>query len=286
MVSLSHCFRKMAGVAAFADDASATIRAVRADRPYRVLVTRAQHQASELAERLSELGLQPLPLPVIEIAEPMSFAALDEALASLQHFQWIVFTSVNAVEAAGRRGFAKRQGVRIAAIGPATARALEAIGMVADLVPAQAVAEAMARELLPHARQDDGAATRFLLVRAEEARDVLPEALRAAGGDVTIAPAYRNVIPASSVEAVREMFSKPERMPDAIPFTSSSSARNLLALCEAAGVRLPAAALRVSIGPITSETLRELGCPPHAEAPVASVQSLAEAVAAALQDRD
>ena len=262
----------------------ATIGAVRLDRPYRVLVTRAQHQASELAERLAELGLEPVVVPVIEIAEPVSFAALDEALARLGSFQWVVFTSANAVEAARRRGFSKAEGVRIAAIGPATARALEVIGMVADLVPEQAVAETMAVELLPHVRQTDGTATRFLLVRADEARDVLPETLRAAGGDVTIAAAYRNVIPAGSVEAIREMFRKPETKPDAITFTSSSSARNLLALCEAAGVGLPAAALRISIGPITSETLRELGYPPHAEAPSASVLSLAATVARAFKD--
>jgi uroporphyrinogen-III synthase len=263
---------------------SATIRTVRSDRLYRVLVTRAQHQASELAERLRELGLEPVLLPVIEIAEPTSFAALDDAQAALQGFQWVIFTSANAVEAAQRRGFSKIEGVRVAAIGQATARALEAIGVVADLVPGQAVAEAMAQELLPHARQSDGNATRFLLLRAEEARDVLPEMLRSAGGDVTIAAAYRNMIPAGSVEAIREMFAKPEMSPDAIPFTSSSSARNLLALCQAAGVELPAAALRVSIGSITSQTLRELGYPPDAEAPSASVQSLAETVALALRD--
>jgi uroporphyrinogen-III synthase len=268
------------------EDGSATIRAVRSDRRYRVLVTRAQHQASELAARLAELGLEPVLLPVIEIAEPTSFAALDKALARLEGFEWVVFTSANAVEAARRRGFSKKDAVRIAAIGQATARALEAIGMVADLVPVQAVAEAMARELIAHVRQADGAATRFLLVRAEEARDVLPEMLRAADGDVTIAAAYRNVVPAGSVEAIRQMFSTAATMPDAIPFTSSSSATNLLALCNAAGVELPAGALRVSIGSITSQTLRELGWPAHAEAASASVQSLAETVAMALKDWD
>jgi uroporphyrinogen-III synthase len=251
----------------------------------RVLVTRSRHQASELGERLRELGLEPVLLPVIEIVEPASFAALDAALAHLESFQWVLFTSANAVEAASKRGFSRTDGVRIAAIGQATARALEAMGLSADFVPSQTVAEAMARELLPHARQADGTATRFLLVRAEEARDVLPEALRAAGGDVTIGAAYRNVIPAGSVEAIREMFANPEMVPDAIPFTSSSSARHLLALCEAAGVELPEAALRVSIGAITSETLRELGWAPHAEAASASVRSLAETVAVALKER-
>jgi uroporphyrinogen-III synthase len=260
--------------------------AVRVDRRYRVLVTRAQHQSSELAERLREFGLLPVVVPVIEIVEPTTFAALDEAIARTGSFDWIIFTSANAVEAAHRRGLLEAKGVRIAAIGQATARALGAIGLAADLVPPQAVAESLAELLIPYARQDDGEATRFLLVRAEEARDVLPEELRAAGGDVTVAAAYRNVMPAGSAEALREAFSKSETMPDAITFTSSSSARNLVALCEAAGVELPAEALRVSIGSITSETLRELGYPPHAEAPSASVRSLAETVALVLRNRE
>ena len=249
-------------------------------------MTRAQHQGSELAERLSELGLEPVLMPVIEIAEPTSFAALDEAIARLGSFDWVIFTSANAVEAAHRRGLKETKSVKVAAIGQATARALEVIGWAADLVPTHAVAESLAAELIPYARQDDGEAARFLLVRAEEARDVLPEELRAAGGDVTIAPAYRNVMPAGSIDTIRERFAKRESMPDAITFTSSSSARNLVALCKAAGVELPAEALRVSIGSITSETLRELGYPPHAEAPGASVRSLAEMVARALQDRE
>ncbi|HTV08477.1 MAG TPA: uroporphyrinogen-III synthase [Candidatus Aquilonibacter sp.] len=252
----------------------------------RILVTRSEHQASELAERLREFGLEPLLIPVIGIADPISFKMLDDAIASMESFDWIVFTSANAVEAAQRRGFSQSAGRKVAAIGRATAHALETIGIAADVVPQEAVAEALAKELVAHARQGDGKATRFLLVRAEEARDLLPETLRAAGGDVTIAPAYRNVIPSGSVEAIRQAFSRPETAPDAITFTSSSSARNLLALCDAAGVKLPERALRVSIGPITSGTMRELGYPPDAQAPEASILSLAETVARALKDRD
>ena len=115
-------------------------------------------------------------------------------------------------------------------------------------------------------------------MRAEDARDVLPEALNAAGARVTVAPAYRTVVPAGSIDAVQALFAGP--IPDiaAITFTSSSTARNLLALCEAAGVTLPPAVIRVSIGPITSETLRSLGYAPHAEAVTASVAALAQAV--------
>jgi uroporphyrinogen-III synthase len=102
--------------------------------------------------------------------------------------------------------------------------------------------------------------------------------LRAAGADVTIAPAYRTVIPESSIPAIREMFSRPENYPDAVTFTSSSTAHNLLALLEAAGLTLPSEILRVSIGPITSQTLSQLGFPPHIEAKEPSVVSLAAAI--------
>ena len=287
----------------------------------RILVTRSSRQASELAQRLRSLDLDPVLLPVIEIAEPTSFRALDAALASLispgapPAFHWLLFTSANAVDAFSRRRdhatgvhAALPASLQIAAIGAATARALGEIGLAAFLVPAQAVAESLAEALLPHALQADGTPTRFLLVRAEEAREHLPQALRAAGAEVTIAPAYRTVIPEASVAVLQELFDeRPEtpasrmpasRMPasvtgrllappsvHAITFTSSSTVRNLLGLCEAAGVTLPEAALRISIGPITTGTLRDFGLPPHAESPEATVTALAETVARTLQAR-
>ena len=130
--------------------------------------------------------------------------------------------------------------------------------------------------LLPHTLQSDSTPTRFLLIRAEEAREHLPRTLRAAGAEVVVAPAYRNVIPAGSVEAIRDLFSSPENYPDAITFTSASTARNLFALLEAAGATLPANIVLASIGPITSASLSDLGHPPQIEAPEATVASLAE----------
>ena len=249
----------------------------------RVLVTRSRRQSSELARQLSALGLEPVLVPAIELAPPASFDALDAALAHLASFDWLIFTSANAVEAFGCRLESAGLNVagaraRIAAIGPATARALEPIGLAAELIPPQAVAESLAEALLPQGSQPDGSPTRFLLIRAEDARDVLPEALRAAGAEVTIAPAYRTVVPAESIDVIRDLFGGATSDVAAVTFTSSSTARNLLALCEAAGVSLPPSALRVSIGPITTETLRSLGYAPHAEAVTASVAALAQAV--------
>ena len=253
----------------------------------RILITRSPHQASELAELLRALGADPILIPTIELTDPTTFAPLDAALTNLDTFHWLLFTSANAVEA-----FVKRRQLlhkssnpclKIAAIGPATAQALEAIGLHADLLPPQAVAESLAEALLPHALQPDGSPTRFLLLRAEQARDTLPDALRAAGADVTIAPAYRTVIPPGSIPAIRQLFSSRKDWPDAITFTSSSTATNLLALLEAASLELPPEVLRVSIGPITSQTLRDLGFPPRAEAAESTITALASAVMLALR---
>jgi uroporphyrinogen-III synthase len=247
-------------------------------------------------------------------------AAITQLGASLSRFHWLVFTSANAVEAFARRWIgmgegnrpsrsalttdasrpdvtesrvptasiadaASRElppGLRVAAIGPATARALQAAGWSSDLMGPSAVAESLTAALLPYARQPDGSPTRFLLVRAEVARDHLPETLRAAGAEVTIAPAYRTVIPASSIAQLQSLFGTRERWPDAVTFTSSSTASNLHTLLEESGLALPPEIIRVSIGPITSRTLRELNLPPHAEAREPTVAALAEAVISAL----
>ena len=266
---------------------------------HRILITRSPHQSSELAERLRASGIEPILIPTIEIVEPTSFTSLDAAISHLDTFHWLLFTSANAVEAFHRRrealkgtGFSpsvntpEKRGAlapegatpRVATIGPATTRAAEAAGLPVHLTAPQAVAESLANALLPHALQPDGTPTRFLLVRAEQARDHLPDTLCAAGAEVTIAPAYRTVIPESSIPAIRNLFSHPENYPDAITFTSSSTAHNLLALLDAAGLTLPPNILRASIGPITSQTLRDLGFTPHIEAAEPSVSSLVAAI--------
>jgi uroporphyrinogen-III synthase len=298
----------------------------------RVLITRAPHQASPLADALRARGLEPVLIPTIELAPPTTFAPLDAAIAALTGrgsqppFHWLLFTSANAVEAfatrlahnavtpspaphtvilsEAQRSEAKSKDpegarpatalepfsasapysllpkpCRIAAIGPATARAItELLGTQPDLVPPQAIAESLAEALLPHAKQPDGTPTRFLLVRAESARDVLPETLSKAGGEVTLAAAYRTVVPQDSLPLLRTLFHSPEAYPDAIVFTSSSSVTNLMALLDAAGLSLPCNILRISIGPITSQTLSDLQLPPHAESVEPSTSALVDKI--------
>ncbi len=296
---------------------SPTIPRVPGLHPKRVLVTRSRQQSSALAVQLTALGIDPILIPTIAIAPPESYAALDTALTFLDTYDWLVFTSANAVQAFASRAkvdaalgqrppwvphplapFAKGRGIaqsatalpdpasnlmpKIAAIGSATAQALTSIGLTPDLIPPQAVAESLAQTLLPHIIL---ARTRILLVRAETARDTLPDQLRAAGAHLNIAPAYRNVIPHESIPLLQELFRSPVNWPDAITFTSSSIAANLLTLLETAGLELPPdgahgkTILRASIGPITSQTLRDLGHPPHLEAPQSTVAALAQTVA-------
>jgi uroporphyrinogen-III synthase len=280
----------------------------------RILITRSIHQSSALAEQLFAQGCEPILIPAIEIVDPTSFAPFDTAIAHIETFHWLLFTSANAVEAFANRlatlkgtdisslaalkgkGFSpsisepRREGAlapegtssascRIAAIGQATARAAEAHNLPITLIPPQAVAESLAEALLPHARQPDGTPTRFLLIRAETARDILPETLRKAGGEVTIAPAYRTVIPQDSLPLIRTLFHSPETYPDAITFTSSSTVTNLMALLAAADLSLPRNIPRISIGPITSQTLRDNNIPPHAESSDPTIESLVQKIA-------
>jgi uroporphyrinogen-III synthase len=242
----------------------------------RILITRAPHQASELVDRLRALGAIPILIPTIEIAPPASFAALDAALTSLATYDWLVFTSANAVEAFHHRAQflqLSQLSCPIAAIGPATERALHSIGLTVDLLPPRFVAESLAESLVPEATGKS-----FLLVRAASARDTLPDALTAAGATVTIAEAYRNQIPQSSIAELEKLFNTPAHYPDAITFTSASTATNLAALLESSGLTLPAAILRASIGPITSRVLCDLGLPPQIEAEESTIPALVDAL--------
>jgi len=253
----------------------------------RILITRTRRQASELAAALENFGAETILVPTIEVAPPGSFASLDTAIATLSHpenpIDWVIFTSGNAVHPLVTR--ANEQGRvlhlnRIAAIGPATARAVEEMGLKPRLAPLlvarEFVGEALAEDLLA---QMKGSPQNFLLIRAEEAREIIPGILQAAGHTVSVAAAYRNIVPADAIPALKRLFSSPESCPDAITFTSSSTARNLFALLESAGHRIPPSVVIASIGPITSGTLRSLGYEPTLEAPQSTIASLAAAIA-------
>lgn len=245
----------------------------------RVLVTRAAHQASALGDALAAHGLLVVSIPTIAIEPPSDeYASLHQAMAQLDEYDWIAFTSANAVAV-----FAEQReelGVdevpcRIASIGAATTRAIHDAGLSVDLQPDTAVAEELVRVLRPRV-----AGGNVLLVRAESARDVLPVKLEAAGARVAIATAYRTVVPFESVALLRA------ELPAiaAITLASSSAVRNLLELCDAAGMTLPEGVVLASIGPVTSATLREYGYSPTIEASAAQVEVLASELAHFFRD--
>ena len=247
----------------------------------RILVTRTPRQASQLAEQLIALGATPILIPTIEIAPPTSFAALDAALTALSSFDLVAFTSANAVEAFHQR--AQLLGLtpaprRIAVVGPATARAADAIGLHADVVPPTFTAESLAHTIVQTVLPEVPGA-RILLVLVEQAPATLASALAEAGARVTVAAAYSNHVPEASLAAVAALFAEPANYPDAVTFTSASTAGNLIALLEAAGLSLPATTVRASIGPVTSRALDGLGLPPHLEAAEPTIAALVEALA-------
>jgi uroporphyrinogen-III synthase len=244
----------------------------------RVLVTRAAHQAGKLSEGLTAAGAIPVEVPVLEIAPPESFDSLDRALRQINQYDWVIFTSANTVRALSKRsaeiGTAAQPKVngKVAAVGAATAAAAREAGWSITLVPESYVAESLVTE----AGSAIGAGSRVLLARAAVARDVIPDALRAAGAMVDVVDAYRNVIPEGAPERLRGALAAGL---DAATFTSSSSVEHLADAAEAAGVIFPfEGVFAVSIGPITSQTLRGMGWEPAAEAEPHDVPGLIAAV--------
>lgn len=248
----------------------------------RVLVTRAAHQAGKLSQRLRALGAEPVAVPVLEMVAPESYEPLDEALRRLDGFDWLILTSGNAVEAIAARCSYLQVNVgspRVAAVGRATASAARKAGFRVAVVP-----ESYHSEGLVAALGDVAKGMRVLLARAAVARDVIPEALAAAGAEITVVDAYRTAIPEGAGERLREALCGDI---DAAAFTSSSSVKHLAALAREIGMAFPLAGVKaVSIGPVTSGTLRELGWEPAAEAAVSDVAGLIEAVVQGIGNRE
>jgi uroporphyrinogen-III synthase len=246
----------------------------------KILITRARHQAQSLASALEDNGATVVAIPAIEIIPPDSYDALDAALRSAKQYQWLVVTSANGAEVLAERLSALKlpisavDALKIAAIGPATARALGEIGLHVDEVPKQAIAESLVESL-----RDQVGGTNVLLVRAKVARDVLPEELRNAGATVDVVDAYQTVVPSSSADDVRLLFAAPNRTPDVVTFTSSSTVTNFFRLLHEANIAAwPTAMAATSIGPITSQTLRHHGIEPAVEATEYTIPGMVEAL--------
>ena len=251
---------------------------------HKVVVTRARAQASELSDKLSERGAQVIELPAICIEPPRDRAPLEQAARELSAYDWIIFTSVNGVDSLfgvleGLDKDARSFGAaKICAIGPATATRLAEKGIKADLVPERFVAEAILDALLT---TEDVKGKRFLLPRADLARPALREGLEKAGANVTEVVSYHTVPETPTEKELNDIGEA-----DLVTFASSSTVRNFI---DTLGPEL-VAALRekcrfISIGPVTSQTMRELDIPVAIEAETSTIPGMVEAIAKLIQEK-
>lgn len=248
------------------------------DRPLagkRVVITRPPHQAAPFAERLRALGAEPVIVPLVTIRPPADPAPLEAALRELERFDWVIFTSANAVEAVcdrlddlGQVGKVPRW-PPIAVIGPATGKALQQYGLSPALMPATHIAEALFEALRQHTAL---AGARILLPQADRARPVLADLLRAAGAEVCAVVAYE------TVSAQDRAVSWPDNV-DAVIFTSASAAQSFAALFGDPAQMLGDAVV-ACIGPVTAQAARALGVPVHAVAQSHTLDGLIAALTA------
>ena len=235
----------------------------------RIVITRAREQASTLAAMLQGLGAEVLELPTIQIQPAADYAPLDQAIANLHEYDWLLFTSVNGVRYFLERLNASPRDLRairgrICAIGPATRDALQQLHLKVDVTAERYVAEGLLEALAQYEMTGE----RVLLARAAIARDVIPAELTRRGAQVDVVEAYQTVAPEALPEHAAEILS---RKPDWIAFTSSSTVQNLV---DAVGVPALNGIRIASIGPVTSATLRQCGITPSVEAAQFTVAEL------------
>jgi len=236
----------------------------------RIVVTRAREQASELSQKLRALGAEVIEFPTIEIRLPSDPGPLEAALNQLERYDWVIFTSANAVRRLGDRLRIPQFRARICAIGPATRRALEALGLTVHLMPEQYVAESLVEAFAG----EDLTGKRILLPRAAVARDLVPVELARRGAQVDVVEAYRTEIPEGVPARAAQVFSA-RRKPDWITFTSSSTVVNLV---RAAGVAVLEGVRVASIGPVTSAAARQRGLAVTVEADPFTLDGLVAAI--------
>lgn len=241
----------------------------------RVLVTRAKGQNEDFMRQLAELGAIPVELPTIQIVPPADPTPLDRTLTRVTTYDWLIFTSANAVEHVWQRllllgkTMSDLQTVRLAAIGPATAASLAQLGLTIELMPPEHIAEALL-EAMP-----DIAGQRILLPTANIARPTLAKGLRAKGAFVDWVVAYQTQ-PAAAPPDLKARLARV----DILTFTSSSTVQNLVDMLKANDVMdIISVATIACIGPKTAQTVRDLGLPTHIVAKQHTISGLIESLA-------
>ena len=253
-----------------------------------VVVTRAREQASGLAAQLADLGAEVIQFPTIDIKPLEDYSGVDAAVRSLGAYDWLIFTSANGVKCFWERleaqGLDARAlyGLRVAAIGPATAQAVRDHGIAPDFVPEAYIAESVAEGLIGLGM--DG--KKVLLPRAREAREVLPEELRKAGAQVDVLPVYETVPAAARRDEVLQRLEAGTL--DAVTFGSSSTVDNFFAQIPADTIRHQPEGKRVkfaSIGPVTTRTLAKYGFACDIQPGDFTIPALVKALAAYYEKR-
>jgi uroporphyrinogen III methyltransferase / synthase len=248
------------------------------DRPLfgrRIVVTRTRQQAGALSARLRSLGADVTELPTIKIAPPENLMEFGELVRDSFQYDWVVFTSPNGVTAFFDLFFklyddARALGnARIAAIGPGTAKRVKDFHLAVDLQPEEAVAERLVEAFQQHESVEN---LKFLLVRAAQARDVLPKRLTQLGAIVDEAIAYRTLPETDDITGAKKRFT--DEGADLITFTSSSTVENFLAM----KLPWPKGIKTASIGPITSSTMQEAGLKVDVQAPQHDIDGLVDAI--------
>jgi uroporphyrinogen III methyltransferase/synthase len=238
----------------------------------RVLVTRSRAQASSLTNLLTEQGADAVELATIEIAPLESYAELDSALDRLPDYQWLVFASVNAVESVfGRLNNRGMATIKVAAVGAATAAALTARGVIVDFMPEAYTSEGIAEGFSTFPMTG----ARVLLARTDIAPDTLLKALESLGAIVKEVTAYRTLLPTGADDEARRLLTSGTM--DVATFTSSSTARNFVALLDGDTSLLKGLTI-ASIGPVTSQALAEFGLKVDVEAGEHTIPGLVQSL--------
>ena len=252
----------------------------------RILVTRALPQAFEFTRLLEREGAQVITFPTIKTAPPPTWAKLDSAIKRLKDYDWAIFTSVNGVKYFKERlyklGYDLRElkGVKVCAIGERTEEEIKALGIRVDLTPREYRAEAIISALGKRGIKGK----RFLLARALEAREILPQEIKRLGGRIDVAPAYKTVRPKKEAGELKKLLW--EGKIDVITFTSSSTVTNFASLFK--NKELPELLKNVQIaciGPVTADTARAHGMAVDIMPKRYTVPALAEAMAGYYQER-
>jgi uroporphyrinogen III methyltransferase/synthase len=250
----------------------------------RIVVTRAGAQAYGLVEQIEKVGGEIIELPTIEIQPPESFAAFDAAVKNIESYHWLIFTSVNSIAPflerlrVGGKTVDAVHSLQVGAIGPETAKRLASAGITAALVPERYQAEGILDAVKPEAMKGK----RVLSPRAADAREILPETLRAWGAVVDVVIAYRTALPNVDIGPLAELLR--QRKIDVITFTSSSTVKNFVRLFGGKSLAEIAGGSAIAcIGPITASTAEQAGRRPEIVAAEFTINGLTRAIIAYFQ---